>query len=363
MSRGVKFDASPAKPQARRRVSCSTMPPARRRPMIIAFSVVLLAIAAGLYAFTLWQVRVIEARFPPQGQFVSVGGGRLHLAIREPQGSLRATILLLHGATGNERNMMAPLAAPLAERGFRVIGIDRPGHGWSDRIEGRAASSPAVQARLIVEGLKTIGVTHAIVLGHSLAGAVATNFALDQRDFTDGLVLVSPVTHPWPGGIAAYYKVSASPVTGPLFNNLIALPAGMLVMEKATASIFTPQNVPETFAADTAAALVLRPAEFRANSEDVTDLEAFVTQQAPRLPEIKVPVAIVSGDHDGVVYTHIHSEGSLRAIAGATLKLLPGVGHAPHFTNTADVVAAAEEVADRINQRKTTPSVMSDAVK
>ena len=150
---------------------------------------------------------------------------------------------------------------------------------------------------------------------------------------------------------------------GPLFNNLIALPAGMLVMEKATASIFMPQNVPETFAADTAAALVLRPAEFHANSEDVTDLEAFVTQQAPRLPEIKVPVAIVSGDHDGVVYTHIHSEGSLRAIAGATLKLLPGVGHAPHFTNTADVVAAAEEVADRINQRKTTPSVMSDAVK
>ena len=323
--------------------------------MIPYIVIPLVVVAAALYVFTLWQARAIEARFAPEGIFVDVGGGRLHLTIREPDGAWaanpRATVLLLHGATGNERNMMLPLAGPLAARGYRVIGVDRPGHGWSDRIEGRAASNPAVQARLIVEGLKRIGVTHAVVLGHSLAGAVAVNFALDQRGFTDALVLVSPVTHPWPGGIAAYYHASASPVLGPLFNNLIALPAGMAVMDTATAAIFAPQSAPPGFEADTAAALVLRPAEFRANSEDVADLYAFVTAQSKRLPEISVPVAIVSGDRDGVVYTHIHSVSTAKAVPGATLKILPGVGHAPHYTNTGDVVAAVDEVWAKISAR------------
>ena len=315
--------------------------------ILLSLAFLFLLLALGLYLYTRWQSGLIEAGNPPLGRFVEIDGGRLHYGEVAPAGAPRATVLLLHGATGNHANMLVPLGAPLAAAGFRVIAIDRPGHGWSDRIKGRDAASPAVQATLIVAAMRKLGVGRAIVVGHSLAGVVATNLALNHQDFTQALVLVSPVTHPWPGGVAAYYTVSASPVAGWLFNNLLALPAGRAFSGPATASVFAPDPVPPGFAAATQTELVLRPREFGDNAQEVAALYDFVVTQAPRLPQIKAPTAIVSGDSDTVVLTHIHSYGSARDIPGATLKILQGVGHAPQFAHAREVVAAVEEVAGR----------------
>ena len=181
---------------------------------------------AGLAGFSVIETRRIEAAYPPRGSFVAIDGGRLHYEERHPVGVPRGTVVLLHGATGNEADMILALGDRLAAVGFRVIAPDRPGHGWSDRPDGEADASPARQAVLIRQGLERVGIHHAIVLGHSWSGALAVNFALDQADFTDGLVLVSPVTHPWPGGIAWYYGPAASPWFGPLFNRVLTMPLG-----------------------------------------------------------------------------------------------------------------------------------------
>ncbi len=92
---------------------------------------------------------------------------------------------------------------------------------------------------------------------------------------------------------------------------------------------------------------MLRPAHFLANAEDVVDLKPFVTAMAPRYGEIKAPTAIVTGDRDGVVYTHIHSLGCARDIPGATLTTLEGVGHSPHHTAPDRVIAAILEAERR----------------
>ena len=153
-----------------------------------------------LAAYTRWESGRIGLRYPPRGAFVAVTGGRLHYTEQPPTGAERATVLLLHGASGNEADMMLPLGAPLAARGFRVIAFDRPGYGWSDRPDGSDDSRPERQASLIREALAGLGIHRVIVLGHSLAGVVSTNLALDHQDLTQGLVLLAPVTHPWPGG-------------------------------------------------------------------------------------------------------------------------------------------------------------------
>jgi pimeloyl-ACP methyl ester carboxylesterase len=316
--------------------------------MFIALLAGLGLIVALLGAYTQWQSRRIEARFPPRGSFVDVTGGRLHFTERSPIQAERATVVLLHGASGTEADVMAPLGAPLSIKGYRVIAFDRPGYGWSDRPDGRDDSLPERQASLIREGLEKLGVHRAIILGHSLAGVLATNLALDHQDLVQGLVLVSPVTHPWPGGdISWYYTPASTPVLGNLFTETLTLPLGQLALDAALAEVFAPQVVPADYANRSRVDLVFRPASFRANAQDVAGTFAAVTRQAPRLAGINVPTAIVTGDQDRIVLTAVHSYGSARDIPNATLKVLPGIGHSPHWSAPDAVIAAIEDVAAR----------------
>ena len=328
------------------------MAKAGRRMISILIGVV--GLAAGSAAlYTQWQVRRIESRFPPAGRFVDVEGGRLHYTERRPTGGAAetATVVLLHGASGNQADMMLPLGDGLVARGFRIIAIDRPGHGWSDRPGGADDASPSAQARLIRSGLASLGVRNAIVVGHSLAGAVASAFAIEHKDFTRGLVLVAPVTHPWPGGITWYYSAAALPFLGPLFGHLVVMPVGLASMQTAVASVFAPQTPPEDYAERTGSALVLRPSEFVANAQDVAQLAGFIDVQSKRMGEIDAPTTIVTGDRDAIVYAHIHSVGSARDIEGAKLVTLPGVGHAVHNVRPEAVVDAIEDVAARAAPR------------
>ncbi len=315
---------------------------------LAVFFLVLLAALMLLYGFNLVMTRRIERAFPPRGIRVAVDGGHLHVVDIKPDASPRGTIILLHGASGNLADMTGALGEPLAQRGFRVLAFDRPGSGYSDRPGGEAASQPDRQAHLVRQAAAALGVREAIVLGHSLAGAMTVNFALDHADFTRGVVLLAPVTRPWPGGIAAYYHIAASRWMGPLFNRLIVMPAGLILLNRAIVRVFAPNRVPPNYARDTAPALSLRPKAFAANAQDVTVMHAFVTRQAPREPQVSVPVAIITGNLDGVVLTKIHSYGSAAAIPGASLTVLAGVGHSPHHSRPGDVLAGIEALAQRV---------------
>lgn len=310
--------------------------------MILLFLIVLMAIIL----WSWWTVRRIEAENPPRGLFVDVDGGRIHLVRTDPVGEARADVLLLHGASGNQADMMAALGDRLVARGFRVFAVDRPGHGYSDRIGPSDALSG--QATVIRRALEALGVRRAIVVGHSLGGAVADNFAIDHGDFAQGVVMISPVTHEWPGGIRWYYSVASLRLAGVAFASLVALPVGLATMDAAVASVFRPQVPPPDYIARTGAKLVLRPSEFVANARDVAALKAFVIEQAPREKDVRVPVAIVAGDDsDTIVFTRIHSVASAAAIPGATLKILLGVGHAPHWVAPEAIVEAVEDVFTR----------------
>src|SRR5262245_65237173 len=104
----------------------------------------LLIVLAGVV--TLVGTRLIELRYPAGGTFVPVDGGRLHVMELGPPSRDPTTppVVLLHGASGNLEDMRVALGAPLAQR-HRVILINRPGHGWSDRCGG-SGPEPARQA-------------------------------------------------------------------------------------------------------------------------------------------------------------------------------------------------------------------------
>lgn len=111
---------------------------------------------------------------------------RLHLLDPNPGG--HPAVLLLHGlgATGASWTLQLP---PLTEAGFRPLAPDAPGFGNSP-YDGRGWSAARVASQLaaLLGELQT-GPAH--VVGLSMGGVIAQQFARDFPHLTRRLVLVS----------------------------------------------------------------------------------------------------------------------------------------------------------------------------
>jgi pimeloyl-ACP methyl ester carboxylesterase len=323
--------------------------------MIITILLLTLTSLGVLAVITAIGVARIEHVHPPAGRIIAVDGGRLHVVELGPRNAIKtdSTVVLLHGASGNLEDMRLALGEKLASS-YRVVMIDRPGHGWSERLGGDADASPARQADLVAEVLTKLGITRAIIVGHSWSGALATAYALRYPAQTEGLVLISPVTHPWPGGIAWYYNVSTMPVIGPLFANTLMLPLGLALINGASDAAFAPQQRPDDYLRRAAISLVLRPREFLANARDVAGLKDFVTAQAPHYHELRTPTVIITGDRDTTVSPTIHSRAIAAALPNGRLIVLEGLGHGPHH-------AAPDVVIDAIDELAATATMASEA--
>lgn len=292
---------------------------------------------------TMIAVARIESRFPPQGRFLQVAHGRLHFVELRPSEHLdEGTVVLIHGASGSSADLISALGDRLSRR-FRVFGIDRPGSGWSDRSAGDDPASPAEQGAVIVDGLRRLGVDRAVFVGHSWSGALVTRIALEHPDLVSGLVLLGPVTHPWPRAELGWYTGPATwPVIGSLLTSTVATPSAFVFVGSMLATIFDPQQPPPGYLERARVPLAFRPATIRANAGDLAGLHRFVTVQSRRYSAIRAPTVIISGEADKVAWTNLHSRSLAREIPGAKLLLLPETGHMPHHA-APDVVSAEVE--------------------
>lgn len=295
-------------------------------------------------------VLVLSRIYPPQGKFVDVAGGRLHIVEIGAEDTPGLPIVLVHGASSSLETMRKPLGELLAKR-HRVVLIDRPGLGWSTR-KHTEESTPAIQARMIDEALGKLGISRAIFVGHSLGGAIMPEMALAYPQRVAGLVMLSPVLYRWPGGVGQFNRLATVPIIGPLLAYTITLPLGTFMVESGTRYVFAPQSMPEGFVDDTQVKLVLRPRVFLNNAWDLDGLKAAVTTRSPDYPRIKVPVTIVTGDTDSTVSPKIHSIPFAEAVHQSKLIVLPNVGHMPQAAAPELIVREIESMmsqAERTN--------------
>lgn len=312
--------------------------------MTIAVAVAALAVLA---LITQAGVLALRRAYPPQGQMIEVAGATLHVVDIGPRDAAGPPIVMIHGASSNLETMRYPLGDLLAKN-HRVILIDRPGHGWSTR-ERLRDSTPAIQGRMIEEGLQKLGVGPAILVVHSWAGALGARIALDYPQAVAGLVMLAPVAYPWPGGVGWYNQVVTTPVIGRLLAYTITLPLGYFLTEPGARNVFLPQTMPEDFVEKTATSLLLRPRAFLANAWDLVTLKQAVREQAPRYGEIRAPSVVISGDAaDKTVSTNIHSRPFAAVVPGAKLIVLPDVGHMVQNAAPELVVAEIEAMIGKI---------------
>ena len=301
---------------------------------------------AGLVAFVLLACAIvtiivsnrIEKKYPAIGSFIEVNGTRLHYVDEGPKDA--TVVLLIHGASSNLRDMLIPARKTLGSK-YRIIAVDRPGHGWSER--GLYSATPDAQARTLADFLTALKVDKAVVFGHSFGSVLATAMAVERPDKVSGLVVASPATHPWPSGKTNWYNHLARwPVIGWLFTRTLALPAGVSRIPSATNCVFAPNQVPAGYLEEAGIELVMVPRRFMDNSEDLVGLYSHTQRYHNRYKEIKVPTIIITGDQDTVVSKDIHAENLARDIAGSRLFVVKNVGHKPDYA-LADLVAASIE--------------------
>lgn len=293
-----------------------------------------------------------EARYPPIGDFetIEIDGARPRLHLLDIGPRAPEAILLIHGASGNLRDFafsfIAALQADPAAAGRRIIAIDRPGFGYSDRGP-RAAWRPELQARMMRQALARRGVERVVLLGHSLGAASALAWALDAPTTVRGLVVVSGVSHTWPGSAGLTYDLLSSPLIGAGVARIGAALVSEARAKRVLETVFAPQTPPPGYADYIGLALALRPATLRANGRDVARLKPILKEQAARYRTIDAPVAIVHGGADRVVPAEIHAEPLARAIRSSELTILKTVGHMPHHAVDKTVIEAASRVFAR----------------
>jgi pimeloyl-ACP methyl ester carboxylesterase len=224
----------------------------------------------------------------------------------------------------------------------RVIVFDRPGFGHSDRPRG-VVWTPDAQADLIERALAQVGVSHAIVLGHSWGASVAAAMALKYPALVRGLVLASGYYYPTVKPEVIAMAAPALPFVGDILRYTLSPLLSRLTWPLMMSKIFGPQPVPEKFRAFPKE-MALRPSQIRASAEEAALMvpDAFMLRN--RYADLKMPVVIIAGERDKLIDIDAQSVRLHSDVSQSSFHRIAEQGHMIQQTATDQVMSAIIEV-------------------
>jgi pimeloyl-ACP methyl ester carboxylesterase len=286
---------------------------ARRRRRIIA-STTLLTVVVLLLANA---AMVNRQTAPATGDSIlHLDGGDINVSQDGPRDA--PALVLIHGF-GASTEWWSPIVPTLATS-YRVIRIDLLGHGRSAKPAGDGYAIPQ-QGRRVGQALDQLGFEHAIVIGHSTGGYVATALAEHRGDLVTALALVN--TGP---------RLDAFISDGPV-GKLVFVPVlGQLlwrlrsdgVLRRGLSTAFAPGfHVPQPLVDDT------RSMTYHALTATSRASDDYLAQRPlpDRLTSLGKPLLVIFGELDQ--RWRPSSAASYRSVAGARAEVVPGVGHSP----------------------------------
>ena len=248
-------------------------------------------------------------------------------------------LLFIHGASANRRDLEIALGDRLPP-GEAALFIDRPGFGQSSRPPG--AEDPFRQAELIAGAARQLGATQPVVIGHSVGGAIALAYALAHAEHLSGLVLLAPVSHPWPGGVDFHHHAAIHPTFGGLFRRLVTPLIGPLIARRhmkppLPSGYYQTADLQSLFRTDT----------FLANSMDIAHLEGHIRNMCDDYHKIIAPTHILVGDWDHTVSPMIHAFRLSKQIPDADMTVIQEAGHMLQHEHPQHVIDAIEKIIRR----------------
>lgn len=287
--------------------------------------------------------RAAEAAYPPLGQFVTVEGLRIHALVTGPEGA--PDLVLIHGSNGHVRDWTFSFLDQIKDR-YRVIIFDRPGMGHSDALP-RGAEGIREQARVLQAAAVALGAERPIVVGQSYGGAVGLAWAVDRPQTLSALVTLGGPSHPWNTPLDPYYRLTSHPL-----GQLIAVPIIAAIytngqVDDALDAVFEPQEVPEGYRDGFGVALTMTRDRIRVNARHRALIDDEIEALHTRYGAIEVPVEVLHGTADRIVYLQVHAPRFLADTDQARLTPLEGIGHMPHHVAPEAVVAGIDRAAAR----------------
>lgn len=233
-------------------------------------------------------------------------------------------VILIHGNAGGVEDFQLG-AIELLAASHRVIAIDRPGHGGSDRPT-KVGASVEYQAQLLHDTLAQIGVEKPILVGHSWGGSVALSYALQYPDGVAGLILLAPAAYP----DGRKYTLLKWAAKLPVVNNMAVWLGkslmGRSILKKELERAFYPQKMPDKYFKLVRESWFGRK-QLTAFMDDESILNDSLYKMRTSYFRIRVPVTIIMGDKDTIVVPKENAYRLKDVIRHARLVVLKNTGH------------------------------------
>ncbi|CUH62587.1 4,5:9,10-diseco-3-hydroxy-5,9, 17-trioxoandrosta-1(10),2-diene-4-oate hydrolase [Thalassovita gelatinovora] len=278
--------------------------------------------AIGWLPVKTWLIkRRVEKAIPPRGAFITTSIGQQHYVDRGEG----PAIVLIHGLGAQLGNFDMGLIDGLA-RDHRVIALDRPGMGWSER-EDETPANPRAQAAQIVELIDALGLDQPLVVGHSLGGAISLCLALDFPMKTKGLALLAPLTMRG-GEVAPPFKglTVTSHLKRFLLSWTLAIPMSIRNTNMVLDYTFGPETVPKAYSVQGGGLLGLRPVSFRNTCRDFLASARDLKWMNSKYAQLPVPVSVLFARDDRILDPALHGTEFARQNPKISLTLIEG-GH------------------------------------
>ena len=247
-------------------------------------------------------------------------------------------VLLLHGGLG-DAFQWAPLMSALAAK-YRLIAVDRPGHGLADSFDYRAEPLLQTATRFIEEVLNEEELAAVPIIANSMGGLWAAAFALQHPRRTPRLVLVGS-----PAGIArpipALLRLGMAPGLRTLVRRAMTRPTPRSVRSFWNLLVTHPERLSENFVVASAASQLRNHSSWFALLDAAIDVRGMkrelVLGEAWR--RLESPTTFVWGDKDRWAKV-CAAEAVVAANPNARLVTIADAGHAPWFDQPEAVATA-----------------------
>jgi pimeloyl-ACP methyl ester carboxylesterase len=251
-------------------------------------------------------------------------------------------VLFIHGI-GDDSATWLGVLDPLADD-FTVIAPDLLGHGGS--ASPRADYSVAAYACGMRDLLATLGIERVTVVGHSLGGGVAMQFAYQFPDRCERLVLVGsggigPGVHP-------LLRIAAAPGAD-LFMPLVGSPPVRMLLRTFSDPLRRMGGIglgdDLAYVIDKYTRLLESESRqsFLRTLRSVVDWRGQVVNMLDRCYLAEgVPTMLVWGGRDHVIPTS-QAATAHKAMPGSRLEVFEGAGHFPHHSDPDRFLAVLRE--------------------